>query len=89
MWPITHPPFVVFWRGGLTTSWTNTRSCDGRLTSVVWTGERRGPRVKGVGSKTAARNTTKTTTEKRGHHDHEACGTEAHQCCDQPSFETE
>ena len=26
---------------------------------------------------------------KRRHHDHETCGTEAHQCCDPPRFETE
>lgn len=38
--------------------------CGGRLTSAGWTGYYRGPKVKTVGSETAARNTTKTIAEK-------------------------
>lgn len=45
--------------------------CGGRLTPVGWTDEHRRPRVKGIGSKTVARqteqmlhSTTKTITEK-------------------------
>lgn len=39
---------------GLTTSGTNPPECGGRLTPVGWTGERQDPRVKAIGSKTAA-----------------------------------
>lgn len=56
---------------GLTTSGTNTPDCGGRLTPVVWTDEHQRPRVKAIGSKTAARQTgqtphgtTKTITEE-------------------------
>lgn len=49
----------------------NAPECGGRLTLVGWTGEHRRPRVKAIGSKTAAgqtgqtlHSTTKTVTEK-------------------------
>lgn len=41
-------------------SGTNPLDCGGRLTLVVWTGRHRGPRVKAIGSKTAARQTGQT-----------------------------
>ena len=49
-----HPPFVAFRGGRLTTSWTNTLECGGRLTLVGWTGYHQSPRVKVIGSKTTA-----------------------------------
>lgn len=44
---------VLWWWADV--SGTNALDCGGRLTMVVWTGEHRRPRVKAIGSKTAAR----------------------------------
>lgn len=68
---------VMGWRVG-----NQTPECGGRLTPVVWTGEHRRPRVKAIGSKTAARQGEATrpaaqprqSRRKRRHHDHEARG---------------
>ena len=58
MWPITRCS------GGGGLSCRPPPECGGRLTSAGWTGYYRGPKVKTVGSETAARNTTKTIAEK-------------------------
>ena len=50
---------------GLTCTEPNPQ-CDGRLTSVGWTGGHRGLRLKAIGGKTASRNTTKTNHGERG-----------------------
>ena len=63
---IPRPPFVMFWGDGGGVSETNTPQCGGRLTPSGWTGGRRGPRVKAIGSKTAARqHNPKPTMEKK------------------------
>lgn len=90
MWPITHRLSWCSGGDGLTYRGTSTSERDERLTLVVWTGERRGPRVKGVGSKTAAPHHNRDHHMERGdNYDHEARGTEAHQRCDPPPFEEE
>ena len=62
---------VLWWWAGVLG--TNAPGCGGRLTLVGWTGERQGPRVKAIGSKTAAGQTgrtlhsaTKTIAEESG-----------------------
>lgn len=59
-------------------------------------GEHQGPRLEAIGSKTTAPTDGAYAPQhkpnhggKRRHHEHEACGTEAHQRCDPPPFETE
>lgn len=93
VWPITR----CSGGDGVDVSRDRHPDCGGRLTPVGWTGEHRRPRVKAIGSKTIARRTGQTLPqhnqdhhgERRGHHEHEACGTKVHQRRDPPPFEAE
>ena len=87
---LPHPPFVAFWCGGPMALWTNIPELwrtshlggvDGRASGPL--------ELRPSGARRRPATQPKPSQRKRRHHDHAACGTEAHQRCDPAPFEEE